>query len=91
MISQGRIDAATTWVETSALLVTKVTGEPFQQYFMLVITNMMDEEDVDELRRLEGELGKSLADCVVEREWYEKAHPAFPGSTSFHVVTVYGG
>jgi hypothetical protein len=91
MISEGKIDSATTWVETSALLITRVTGKPFQQYFMIVMTDLLDEDDVDELRRLEAELGKSLADCVVERERIHKPHRSFPGSRYFDLVTVYGG
>jgi hypothetical protein len=87
----GKIDTTRTWVETSALLVTEVLGEPFRRYFMIVMTNDIDEDDVSELHRLAMELGKNLPDCVVERERHEEAHPFFPGSKYFDLVTVYGG
>lgn len=91
MIYTGKVDGTKTWVETDALLVTEVLGEPFGRYFMIVMTDDFSEDDRDELDRLEAELGKSLADCVVERERHEQPHPFFPGSTSFVLVTVYGG
>lgn len=91
MIYAGKIDTTRTWVETSALLVTEVVGRPFGRYFMIVLTDGFSEDDRDELDRLEAELGNKLANCVVERESYEGAHPFFPGSTSFYLVTLYGG
>jgi hypothetical protein len=91
MIYGGSVDKTSTWVETSALWVTEVVGVPFGRYFMIVITNDFSEDDRDELDALERELGKSLRDCVVEREHYETPHPDFPGSSSFYLVTVYGG
>ncbi|BET51784.1 hypothetical protein RGQ21_67660 [Kitasatospora aureofaciens] len=87
----GKVETTQTWVETGALLITEVTGQPFGQYFMLVITDAVDEDDVLELHRLAGELGKNLCDCVVERERVFKPHPFFPGSKYFDLVTVYGG
>lgn len=91
MIYGGTIEETRTWVETSALLVTECLGQPFGRYFMLVITNDVCEDDVIELHRLSVELGKSLADCVVEREREHEPHPFFPGSLYFDLVTVYGG
>jgi hypothetical protein len=91
MIYEGKVDTTSTWVETSALLITKVVGEPFRQYFVITMTNDLTEDDIDELRRLEGELEKSLADCVVERDSYNKPHSFFPGSLSFTTVMIYGG
>lgn len=91
MIYSGKVTATRTWVETGALLVTEVQGTPFGRYFMIVITNDVDEDDRDELQRLADELGKNLPDCVVERERVEEGHPFFPGSKYFDLVTVYGG
>lgn len=91
MIYGGSITKTHTWVETSALLVTKCQGQPFGTYYVIVLTNDFCEDDISELDRLEGELGKKLDDCVVERERYEGAHPFFPGSQYFHLVTIYGG
>lgn len=87
----GSISSTRTWVETASLLITECVGEPFGRYFMIVITNEVDEEDVLELHRLAGELGKNLCDCVVERERVLNPHPFFPGSQYFDLVTVYGG
>jgi hypothetical protein len=87
----GKVHKTSTWVETDALLITEVTGEPFHRYFMIVITNDVTEDDVLELNRLAAELGKNLPDCVVERERYEMPHRFFPGSKHFDLVTVYGG
>lgn len=91
MIYTGTITTTRTWVETSALLVTEVQGKPFGTYYMLVITNDITEDDVLELHRLEGELGKKLTECVVEREHEDEPHPFFPGSKNFDLVTIYGG
>lgn len=91
LIYSGKVTETRTWVETGALLVTEVLGEPFGRYFMIVITNDMDEDDRDELAKLSGELGKNLPDCVVERERVNNTHPRFPGSKYFDLVTVYGG
>lgn len=91
MIYGGKISSTRTWVETSALLVTECLGEPFGRYFILVITNEVDEDDMTELARLAEELGKNLPDCVVERERHEIPHRFFPGSKYFDLVTVYGG
>jgi hypothetical protein len=91
MIYGGTIAETRTWVETSAMLVTEVTGKPFGRYFMVVMTNDFSEDDRDELDRLRQELGRNLPDCVVEVETHEKAHPFFPGSKSFNLVTLYGG
>ncbi|MEU9258991.1 hypothetical protein AB0D68_10955 [Streptomyces sp. NPDC048212] len=91
MIYGGTITETRTWVETSAMLVTECLGEPFGRYFVVVMTNHFSEDDRDELDRLQAELGRNLPDCVVEAETYEKAHPFFPGSSSFNLVTVYGG
>jgi len=91
MIYRGEVTTTRTWVETDAILVTEVLGEPFGQYFMLVITDLFTEEDTDELARLADELGKNLPDCVVERERVNAPHRFFPGSSYFDLVTVYGG
>lgn len=91
MIYGGKIDKTRTWVETDALLVTEVLGEPFGRYYMVVMTNDFSEDDRDELDALEKELGKSLKDCVVEREHHVKPHRFFPGSKSFYLVTLYAG
>jgi hypothetical protein len=91
VIYTGTVQTTRTWVETSALLITEVLGEPFQRYFMIVMTNDVNEDDVTELDRLERELGKNLSDCVVERERVQKPHSRFPGSKYFDLVTVYGG
>jgi hypothetical protein len=91
MIYAGKISTTRTWVETSALLVTEIIGQPFGKYYMLVITNDVTEDDWMELSRLAQELGKSLPDCVVERERCDNPHPFFPGSRHFDLVTVYGG
>ncbi|MEU0912149.1 hypothetical protein [Streptomyces althioticus] len=91
MIYGGTITTTQTWVETSALLVTKVLGEPFGCYYLVVMTSDLDEDDISELDRLSRELGKDLRDCVVERERHNKAHRFFPGSTYFDLVTLYRG
>lgn len=91
MIYGGTIDETHTWVETSALLVTKCQGKPFGTYFMIVITNDAGLDETSELNRLSTEIGKSLSECVVEKERVENAHPFFPGSRYFDLVTVYGG
>jgi len=91
MIYRGKIRKTSTWVETDALLITEVTGEPFLRYFMIVITDEVTEDDVLELNRLADELGKNLPDCVVERERHSGPHRFFPGSNYFDLVTVYGG
>ncbi|MGC9439271.1 hypothetical protein [Streptomyces sp. WG5] len=91
MIYGGKVETTRTWVETGALLVSEVVGKPFGRYYMLVITNDVDEDDVTELARLAGELGKNLPDCVVERERVDRPHPFFPGSKFFDLVMVYGG
>ena len=91
MIYGGKISKTKVWVETDSLLVRKCSGKPFGTYYVVVLTNDADENDSAELRRLEGELGKKLHDCVVERERYDKPHPDFPGSQYFYYVTVYAG
>lgn len=91
LIYSGSVTETRTWVETGALLVTEVRGNPFGRYFMVVITNDVDEDDRDELQRLADELGKNLPDCVVEQERANNPHPFFPGSKYFDLVTVYGG
>ena len=91
MIYGGTITKTHTWVETSAMLVTACIGKPFGRYFMVIMTNDFSEDDRDELDRLQQEIGKNLSDCVVEVERYEKAHPFFPGSSSFNLVTLYAG
>src|SRR5690606_29129481 len=60
MIYGGSVDTTRTWVETSALLVTECIGRPFDRYFMIVITNDVNEDDIGELHRLEAEVGKKL-------------------------------
>ncbi|MFE8916865.1 hypothetical protein [Streptomyces globisporus] len=90
-ISSGTVDNTRTWVETPALLVTECQGQPFGQYFMLVITNDAGPDEATELSRLSTEIGKSLSECVVEKLRIEKPHPFFPGSQYFDLVTVYGG
>ncbi|WP_395759491.1 hypothetical protein OIE82_27195 [Streptomyces althioticus] len=91
MINAGTVNTTRTWVETSALLVTEICGEPFGRYFLIVVTNDVDEDDWDELERLSQELGKNVAECVVEREHIDSPHPWFPGSQFFDLVTVHGG
>ncbi|MEU0159009.1 hypothetical protein ABZ154_09240 [Streptomyces sp. NPDC006261] len=91
MIYGGTIEETRTWVETSALLITECIGRPFGRYYMLVITNEVDASDVEELHRLSTELGRSLSECVVEKERMHQEHPFFPGSEYFDLVTVYGG
>jgi len=91
MIYGGTIDETHTWVETTALLVTRCQGKPFGTYYRLVITDAAGEEEVEELQRLSTELGKSLSDCVIERERVNNPHPFFPGSHYFDLVLVYGG
>ncbi|MFD5069151.1 hypothetical protein ACFWNC_14650 [Streptomyces sp. NPDC058369] len=91
MIYGGEIVSTSTWVETDALIVTEVQGRPFGRYFLLVITDQVREDDVAELQRLSDELGKSLSECVVEKERCFEPHPWFPGSSHYDLVTVYGG
>lgn len=91
MIYGGSIEETRTWVETAALLITECVGQPFGKYYMLVITNEVDASDAEELHRLSTQLGRSLSECVVERERVHQEHPFFPGSKYFDLVTVYGG
>lgn len=91
MIYGGHVDSTRTWVETDALIVTEVRGRPFGRYYVLVITDQVCDDDVAELQRLSTEVGKSLADCVVEKDRHFNPHPEFPGSSYFDLVTVYGG
>jgi len=91
MIYGGTIDSTSTWVETSALLVTEIQGRPYGRYFVVVLTNDSSEDDRDELDRLQVELGRPLPECVVEREAFRSPHAFFPGSTSFYMITLYGG
>jgi hypothetical protein len=80
-----------TWVETGAMLISEVQGEPFGKYYVAVITNDADEDDTAELRRLEKELGRSLRGCIIETEHHDNPHRFFPGSRSFDLVTIYAG
>ena len=91
MIDGGKVYTTRTWVETEALLVTEVLGEPFGRYYMIVVTDQADEDDEIELNRLADELGKNLPDCVVERMRVDSPHPWYPGSSYFYLVTLYGG
>lgn len=91
MIYGGKISETHTWVETTSLLVTRCQGQPFGTYYRLVITNEADVDDMVELQRLSTELGRSLSDCVVERERVHNPHPFFPGSRYFDLVMVYPG
>lgn len=91
LIYGGTVTTTSDWVETTALSVTEVLGEPFGRYFSIVMTNDLNQDDVEELVRLERELGKKLNDCVVERERINNPHPWFPGSRYFDLVTIYGG
>jgi hypothetical protein len=91
LIYKGKVETTRRRVQTSNLLITEVQGQPYGRYFQLIITDGVDEEDVDELRRLSDELGKNLPDCVVKRTRVEEPHPWFPGSSYFDLVMVYGG
>jgi len=85
----GEIHEIDEWVRTDALLVEVVYGEPFRRYLLVTITSDFSEDDRCELDRLERELGKKLADCVVDRERIDRPAPSFPGSTYFYLVTLY--
>ncbi|MET7296328.1 hypothetical protein ABZS79_30185 [Streptomyces griseoloalbus] len=91
LIYGGEIDTTTTWVESTAMLITEVRGKPFGRYFRIVITNDAMESDAAELTRLEQELGKSLGGCIIEKEHHGEPHSFFPGSKSFDLLMVYAG
>ncbi|MGW0081511.1 hypothetical protein [Streptomyces sp. NPDC003393] len=91
LIYGAEISTTRTWVETDSLLVTEVLGGPFGKYYAVVITNHAGEGETEELTRLEGELGKPLGECIIEKEHHAKEHPWFPGSKSFDLLTLYAG
>ncbi|MEV0495427.1 hypothetical protein [Streptomyces atratus] len=91
MISTGAIDTTRTWVESSSMVVTECLGTPFGRYYILVITNDVDADDIEELHRLESELGQPLGNCIIEKEHHDNPHRFFPGSQSFDLLTVYAG
>lgn len=87
----GTIHATRIWVMTDAIKITEVLGEPIQRYFLVVLTDLCDEDDKAELARLEAELGNKLDNCIVERDEFEEEHPFFPGSSRYTMLTLYGG
>ncbi|GAA1434597.1 hypothetical protein GCM10009601_59320 [Streptomyces thermospinosisporus] len=91
LIYSGKIETTRTWVETEAMLIAEVIGEPFGRYYQLVITDLVDQDDVAELNRLETELGKPLGECIIEKEHHDNRHSFFPGSQSFDLLTIYAG
>lgn len=91
LIYRGTIHTTRIRVMTDSMKITEALGEPFRRYFLVVLTNLCDEDDEAELARLEKELGKPLGDCIVEKEHHDQPHPWFPGSSSFDLVTLYAG
>lgn len=87
--ADGEIHSIDEWVRTDALLVEEVRGEPFRRYYLITATDVFSEDDRDELDRLEAELGRKLADCVVDREKVDQPAEGFPGSSFFYLVTLY--
>lgn len=90
LIRGGTIQSGVAWTATAALLVTEIQAD-FGRYYKATIADTAGADEAAELSRLERELGKSLADCVVVSVRHERPHRAFYGSRSFTVVTIYGG
>lgn len=90
LIRGGTILSGVTWTATAALLVTEIQAN-FGRYYKATIADTAGADEAAELCRLERELGKCLADCVVVSVRHERPHRAFYGSKSFTVVTIYGG
>ncbi|WP_327294443.1 hypothetical protein [Streptomyces sp. NBC_01197] len=91
LLENAPVDHCETWVESGGMLITKVHTKTIGCYYAMTLTDLMDEDDKLELKRLEEELGGSINYLTVEIDSYNGPHRQFPGSTSFIYTTVYGG
>ncbi|MFE9287238.1 hypothetical protein [Streptomyces olivaceus] len=91
IIHEGDVRQGRTWNESMQCRVLKVQLESSHTYYLLTISDQAGADEEELLDDLEAELGKPLADCVVESETINRPHSKFRGSASFRQVTLYAG